>query len=82
MKGDHFRLDRQSRLLVAQQLRDQREIESLACPGRAAGDLRNQLIPQRTQIGAVKRHRREPGKSDSIRAGILHEISHERTPSD
>ena len=74
MEGNHFRLDRQSRLLVAQQLRDQREIEPLAGPGRAARDLRDQFIPQRTQIGAAKRHRREPGKSDSIRAGIMHEI--------
>ena len=50
------------------------EIEPLAGPGRAVGDFRHQLVPQRTQIGAAKRHRREPGKSDPIRAGIAHEI--------
>jgi hypothetical protein len=68
MKGEHFRLNRDPGLPVAQQLRDQRKIESLACAGRPVGDLRDQLVPQWTKIGAAKRQRREPGKSDPIRA--------------
>ena len=74
MKGKHFRLDRQSGRLVAKQLRDQRQIEPLACTRRAGGDLRDQLVPQRAKIGAAERHRREPGKSDPVRAGIADEV--------
>ena len=71
MKGQHFRLDRQPRLLVAQKLRDQRQIEPLAGVGRSVGDLRDQFVPQRTKIGAAERHRRQPGESDPVRAQRL-----------
>ena len=68
MKGEHFRLDRQPGLLVAQQLRDQRQIEPVACAGGSVGDLGYQFVAQWTKIGSAERHRREPGKSDPIRA--------------
>jgi hypothetical protein len=68
MKGQNFRLNGNPDLLVAQELRYQRQIEPLACAGSSAGDLRHQFVPQRTKIGPAKRHRRELGKPDPIRA--------------
>src|ERR1700736_1813664 len=71
MKGEHFSLDCQPHLLVAQKLRDQRQIEPLAGVGRSAGDLCEQLVPQGTKIGSAKRQRRQPGESDPIGARRL-----------
>ena len=74
MKGEHFRLNRHSGRLVAQQLGDQRQIEPLACAGGSGGDLRHQLVAQRPKIGPAERHRRQPGKSDPVRAGIADQV--------
>src|ERR1700681_4965474 len=68
MKGEYFRLNRESGLLVTQQLYYQRQIESVARAGCSSGDLRYQFIAQRTKIGAAERHRRKLGESDPVRA--------------
>ncbi len=70
MKGEHFRLNGHSRLPVTEELRDQRQIEPLARPGRAGGKLRNQFVPQRAKIGALERHRRQSGESDAVGARV------------
>ena len=74
MKGQHFGLDGHARRLVAQKLRDQRQIERLARAGRAGGDHRHQFLLQRAQIDPAERHRRELGKSDAVRAGTRGKI--------
>ena len=87
MKGEHFGLDRHAGLLVAQKLRDQRQIEALACLRGAVGKLANQLVAQGAQVGPFERHRRQPGKADSIRARIARKAGrdiltiHEMHPS-
>src|ERR1019366_9825066 len=73
MKGEHFGLNGNPGLLVAQQLRYQRQIEPLTRASGSAGDLRDQFVPQWTKIGPTKRHRREFGKSDPIRARIANQ---------
>src|ERR1017187_7044559 len=70
MKGEHFGLNGNPGLLVAQQLRYQRQIEPLARASGSAGDLRYQFVPQWTKISPAKCHRREFGKSDPVRARI------------
>jgi hypothetical protein len=74
MKGQYLRLDRNPGLLVAQQLRYQREIHPIACAGRSAGDFRDQLIPQRPKIDPVERHPCEPGKSNAIGGHSPHDV--------
>ena len=70
MKGEHFRLNGNSGLFVPQELRDQRQVEPLACSGGAGGKLRNQFVAQGAKICTFEGHRRQSGKSDSLRAGI------------
>ncbi len=72
MEGEHLGLDRKPALLFAEQLRDQRQIEPLACAGGAIGDLRDDLIAQWPKVNSLKRHRRQPGKADPIRKGRGH----------
>ena len=61
-------LDRETRRLVAQQLRDQRQIEPLARFDGAVDQLGDQGLPQRTKIDSGDRHFGEPGKADTIGA--------------
>ena len=74
MKGENFRLDRHSRLLVTQKLRDQRQVEALARACRPIGKLLNQLVPQRAEICSFERHRRQSGKADPVCARITREF--------
>ena len=71
MKVEHLGLDRDPGRLVAEQLGDQRQIETFPGGGGAVGNFRNQLVAQRTKIGSIERHRRQPGKSDTIGANRL-----------
>ena len=48
MKGENFRLHRHSRLLVAEKLRNQRQIEALAGSCGAVGKPADQLVAQGT----------------------------------
>ena len=44
MEGEHLGLNHQPRLLVAKQLRDQRQIEPIARAGRSVSDLGYQFV--------------------------------------
>src|SRR5260370_28680329 len=71
MRGAHIARDCKPHVLIAQQLRDQRQVEPLAGIGRSAGDLRKQFVTQRAKIGSAERHRRQLGESDPIGAKRL-----------
>ena len=74
-------------LFVAEKLRDQRQIEALAGLRGAVGNPADQLVAQGAQVGAFERHRRQPGKADSVRARIARKAGrdiltiHEMHPS-
>ena len=56
MRREDLLLDRKTRRLVAEQLRDQRQIEPLACLRGAVDQFGDQAVPQRTKIDAADRH--------------------------
>ena len=71
MRRKDIMLDRKTGLLVAQQLRDQRQIEPLARLDGAVDQLGDQLLPQRAKTDPCHCHFREPGhgRSRSAQSG-------------
>ena len=66
MEGEHLGLDRKTRLLVAEKLRNQRQVKPLASLRSAVGNLADELIAERPQIDADERLVRQPRKADTI----------------
>ena len=75
MEGQHLGLDGKPGLLLAKQLRNEREVEPLARCRRPVGDLRDDLVAQRAQVGAAERHSRKPGKTYPVGPGIGRRIA-------
>jgi hypothetical protein len=75
MESEHFGLHGHSHRLVAEELRDQRQVEPLARPRVACGHFREQFIAQRPKVGPLEGHCYQPRDADSIRAGIARKAS-------
>jgi len=71
VRAEDVVLDGKAGLLVAEQLRDQRQIEPLAGRRGAVKQLVDQRPPHRAKVPAVKRHLGEPGGADAIGAGCI-----------
>src|SRR6266481_2170288 len=66
MGCEYVLLNGEPGLLVAQKLRDQRQVQPLAGRRTAVEQLGSQLPAQRAKITAVERHLRKPGHADAV----------------
>jgi hypothetical protein len=81
MREQDLILNSEASLLVAKQLRDQRQVERLPCIGGAIEQFGDQLAPQRAQILSVKRHLGQLRHADAIRASVACSIGQIEKPS-